>query len=156
MPIQPLHHNVELNIQGGGKAVIEGRTTVPFRTFVQLVLQRKVLSLFKNRGEEALIVSSDLLTDLASAPQDSMENRDHLVLVTLGVGILAGVFVLATAQIALTALGTGLGIREMLVVAGTILGLGLLAAVLARAQRRKKGTQKLTESMERMASLLSK
>lgn len=150
------HRDIELDIKGGGKAIIEGRTTVPFKTFVQLVLQRKVLSIFKNRGEESVIVSADLLTDLASAPQDDQENREHLVLVTLGVGVIAGVFVMATAQIAMLALGTGLGMKELLIVAFTILAIAVLAVVLAKAQRKRESSQKITETMERMASLLSK
>jgi membrane protein implicated in regulation of membrane protease activity len=103
-----------------------------------------------------VIVSADLLTDLASAPQDDQENREHLVLVTLGVGVIAGVFVMATAQIAMLALGTGLGMKELLIVAFTILAIAVLAVVLAKAQRKRESSQKITETMERMASLLSK
>ena len=80
------------------KAVITGKTSVPFRTFVGLVLQRKVLQLFKDWGEEPVILSSSLLTNLASAPQDSQENKAHLVTVTLGVGVLLGIFFLAALQ----------------------------------------------------------
>ena len=88
-----------------GKAIVEGKTAVPFKTFVGLVLHRKVLSLFKQWGKEPVIIDSELLTDLASAQQDSQENKEQLVTVTLGVGVLAGVFVLAIAQIALAPWG---------------------------------------------------
>ncbi|HCI03610.1 TPA: hypothetical protein DE059_01655, partial [Candidatus Peribacteria bacterium] len=53
------------------KAIIEGRTAVPFKTFVGLVLQRKVFPLFKKWGDEPVIINSELLTTLASAAQDS-------------------------------------------------------------------------------------
>jgi Flp pilus assembly protein TadB len=149
--------DIEMELKGGhGKAVIEGRTAVPFKTFVQLVLQRKVTALFKDQGNEPVVVASDLLTNLASAQQDSTENRTHLVLVTLGVGILVGVFVLATSQIALAALGVPLGLMELLVIACTIFGVGLLTSVLSRVQRKNRTAEKLADSMEKVAGMLAK
>jgi hypothetical protein len=139
-----------------GKAVIQGKTTVPFQTFVQLVLQRKVLSLFKEWGKEPLIVSSDLLTGLASAPQDSHENRSNLVLVTLGVGIVVGVFVSSVASIFLQSAGITLGVLEHFLIAGGILALGILTSILGRIRSKGKRSDKLTEKMEKMADLLAR
>ncbi|MBT4119580.1 MAG: hypothetical protein HOG89_03895 [Candidatus Peribacter sp.] len=138
-----------------GKAIVEGKTAVPFKTFVGLVLQRKVLSLFKQWGKEPVIIDSELLTDLASAQQDSQENKEQLVTVTLGVGVLAGVFVLAIAQIALAPWGIYLKEREFLIIAGGILGLGVLAFALGRAKKKGK-SQKLTDTMEKITSIVSK
>ena len=49
-----------------GKAVVEGKTVVPFQALVTLILQRKVQLLFKQWGKEPVIVASELLTSLAS------------------------------------------------------------------------------------------
>lgn len=138
-----------------GKAIVEGKTAVPFKTFVGLVLQRKVLSLFKQWGKEPVIIDSELLTDLASAQQDSQENKEQLVTVTLGVGVLVGVFVLAVAQIALAPWDIYLKERELLIIAGGILGLGVLAFALGRVKKKGK-SQKLTDTMEKITSIVSK
>ena len=138
-----------------GKAIVEGKTAVPFKTFVGLVLQRKVLQLFKQWGKEPVIIDSELLTDLASAEQDSQENREQLITVTLGVGILAGVFVLTVVQIALAPWGIYLKERELLIIAGIILGLAVLAFLLGRIKKKDK-SQKLTDTMEKITSIVSK
>lgn len=140
---------------GNSKAVIEGKTTVSFQTLVGLILQRKVTDLFKQWGKDPVIVNSELLTGLASAPQDSSENRSRLILVTFGTGILAGVFVSAIAQILLLSSGMSLGKKELLLVAGVLVGLALLATALTKMQKKKK-SDKLLESMEKLSSLLSK
>lgn len=137
------------------KAVIEGKTSVPFKTIVQLILQRKVLTLFKNWGDEPVIINSDLLTNLASAPQDSQENRAQLVLVTLGTGILIGVFALAVFQIALLPWNIHLAQKELLIIAGGLVSLALLVAILSRVQRKNR-SQKIADAMERIANMLSK
>jgi hypothetical protein len=138
-----------------GKAVIEGKTAVAFQAFVTLVLQRKVFGLFKSWGEEPVVVSAELLASLASAPQDSQENRAHLVTVTLGVGIVLGVFVMSVLQLSLIANGITLSVRELGLIAGGILLLAILARMLVRLQRRKR-SDKVTEAMESLSSLLSK
>jgi len=137
-----------------GKAIVEGKTAVPFKTFVELVLQRKVLNLFKKWGKEPVIINSELLTDLASAAQDSQENKEQLVTVTLGVGVLAGVFVMAVVQIALAPWGIILKQRELLIVAGVILGLAVLTFALSRKKKGK--SQKLTDTMEKITNIVSK
>ena len=60
-------------------------------TSMTLILQRKVLQITKTWGKEPIVVSSELLTTLASAPQDTVENKTHLVYVTMGVGAILGV-----------------------------------------------------------------
>ncbi|MDA0376427.1 MAG: hypothetical protein O3A80_03920 [bacterium] len=138
-----------------GRAIVEGKTAVPFKTFVGLVLQRKVLTLFKQWGKEAVIIDSELLTDLASAPQDSQENKEQLVLVTLGTGVIVGVFALAVAQIALTPWGIYLKERELLMIVGVIVGLAILAFALSRSKKKGR-SQKLTDAMEKITSIVSK
>ncbi len=137
------------------KAVITGKTSVPFRTFVSLVLQRKVFQLFKQWDKEPVILSSELLTQLASAPQDSQENRTHLIIVTLGVGTLFGIFLFALAQVALAMLDYRLGTRELMLVAGGLVGLAVLTSVLARMQKLARA-QRIADAMERTAQFLSK
>ncbi|MDA1208762.1 MAG: hypothetical protein O2904_01875 [bacterium] len=139
----------------GGKAVIQGKTTVPFQKFVQLILQRKVVSLFKDSGEEPIIVSSTLLTNLASAPQDNQENQSQLVLVTLAIGILAGIFIFAVGEMILASFSIELAQREYLIIAGTLLGLVVLVSAAIKVNRKKKST-KITDALESVASLLSK
>ncbi len=138
-----------------GKAVIEGKTAVPFQAFVMLVLQRKVFNLFKQWGKHPVIINSELLTSIASAPQDSIENKSNLVMVSLGVGILAGILLMAAVQVALGTLQITLSTQNLLILIGIILGLGLLAYVLMKTQRVKKG-EKLLETMESLSSFLSK
>lgn len=138
-----------------GKAVIEGKTAVPFQAFVQLVLQRKVLKLFKDWGKSAVIVDSELLTSMASAPQDNMENKSNLVMVSMGVGVLGGIVLLAAVQVALSTLKIVITMQHLLILIGIIAGLGLLAYVLMKTQRGKKG-EKMLETMESLSSFLSK
>lgn len=138
-----------------GRAIVEGKTAVPFKTFVGLVLQRKVLNLFKDWGKEPVIIDSELLTDLASAPQDSQENREQLVTVTLGVGIMIGVFVMSVAQIALTPWSIYLQQQHLLMVAGTLFGIGVLVWMLSKGKKKGKG-QKMADTMEKITNIVSK
>ena len=138
-----------------GKAIVEGKTAIPFKTFVGLILQRKVLTLFKKWGKEPVIVDSELLTDLASAQQDSQENKEQLVLVTLATGVLVGVFVMAVVQVALTPWGVYLKEREFLLIAGVLLGLAALTFALSRTKKKSRG-HKITDTMERVSSIVSK
>tara|TARA_Y100000310_G_scaffold182905_1_gene182955 strand:+ start:4001 stop:4471 length:471 start_codon:yes stop_codon:yes gene_type:complete len=137
------------------KAIIEGRTAVPFKTFVGLVLQRKVFPLFKKWGDEPVIINSELLTTLASAAQDSQENRSKLILVTLGVGALVGVFFFSVGQVILIAAGITLATRDLLLIAGGLVGLTIIVSLLDKLRRRGKG-ENIAEKMEKVASLLSK
>ncbi|ALM10358.1 MAG TPA: hypothetical protein DEB30_00460 [Candidatus Peribacter riflensis] len=153
-----MHETADLEIElktEQNRAIITGKTSVPFRTFVGLVLQRKVFQLFKQWDKEPVILSSELLTQLASAPQDSQENRTHLVIVTLGVGTLFGIFLFSLGQAVLTLLGVELGTRELLLVAGSLIGLALLGVILARMQKLARA-QRIADVMERTAQFLAK
>lgn len=154
--LSPLHKPVEVSLKvDQQKAIVEGKTAVPFQSLVHLILQRKILIFMKQWGKEPVIVNSELLTSLASAPQDSMENRTKLLLVTLGLGTILGVFVLSSAQLALSFLHMSLRQREFLILSGGILGLALLTAILVRLQRAKR-VDKLEETLEKIASMLPK
>ena len=151
-----LQKDLEFSLRSDGtKAVVEGKTVVPFKTFVMLILQRKVTALFKDWGSDSVVVNSELLTSLAGAAQDSQENRAHLVLVTLGIGVLLGVFFISLAQLALLMLNVQIGQRELGILVGGLTGLAILAWILSKMQMRSGG-QKVLDTMERAAGFLSK
>ncbi len=152
LPHKPVEVAIKVDQQ---RAVVEGKTAVPFQSFITLILQRKVLHLIKQWGKEPVIVNSELLTGLASAPQDSAENRTKLLLVTLGLGTVFGVFTLSSAQLALTFLNTNLRQREFLLISGGLLGLSLLTAILGRLQCTKRNDH-IEETIEKIASMLPK
>lgn len=137
-----------------GKAVIEGKTAVPFQNFVTLVLQKKVLPLCKTWGKDPVVVSSELLTSLASAPQDSTENRNGLVLVSFVGGALVGVLVFAFVQLALLFVDMPFTWKELSIVAGSILGVVLLLLFMVKMQSMPRG-EKFLETMEHVSSFLS-
>ena len=148
--------DLEVDVKEEGKrAVIAGKTSISFEAFVALILQRKVLTLFKRWGKDSVIVNSELLTTLASAPQDNNENRTHLIIVTLGVGVLTGVFGFALLQILLLAIGITVDMKDLFVVAGGLVGLTILVVILSKLQRARKAL-KITEKMETVAGLLKK
>lgn len=138
-----------------GRAIVQGKTAVPFKTFVGLVLQRKVMGLFKDWGKEPVIVDSELLTDLASAPQENTESVDHIIVVTLGTGVLFGVFLMAVLQIAIAPFGIGLSPAHLLAIAGTILGMAAIVWILGKVKRKSKG-HRLTDIMEKIANMVGK
>ncbi len=147
---------LEVNVRPDtGRAVIEGKTAVPFQNFVTLVLQKKVLPLCKHWGRDPIVVSSELLTSLASAPQDSQENRSGVVLVSFIAGALAGILGLALVQLGMIVAGVPFGWRELTIVAGSILGVLLLLFVLIKVQKSAPKGEKFLEAMERTASYLS-
>ncbi|MCF7845016.1 MAG: hypothetical protein K9M03_04280 [Kiritimatiellales bacterium] len=154
MPIRSPDLEVKLR-EEKTRAVIEGKTSVQFKTLVALILQRKIIPLFKNWGDEPVIINSELLTSIASAPQDSQENRTQVVIVTLGVGVLTGVFAFAIIQSLLLVTGFALGQKELLIIAAGLVGLSFLASVLSKVQRGNRG-QKVADKMEKVASLLAK
>lgn len=151
-PHKPVEVSLKVDQQ---RAIVEGKTAVPFQSLVHLVLQRKILMLMKQWGKEPVIVNSELLTSLASAPQDSVENRRKLLLVTLGLGTVFGVFILSSAQLVLSFLHMSLRQREFLILSGGVLGLALLTAILVRLQHAKRG-DKIEETLEKIASMLPK
>ncbi len=139
-----------------GKAIIEGKTSVPFKTFVRLILQRKVDVLFKRNSDDPVIVSSDLLTALASAPQDKQEDRTKLVIVTFGVGIVAGVFVSAAILLGLLLFGIHPEIKDFGIVLGVIAGVVVLGFLLQKNQKKSQFAEKLYEAMEKTTDMMSK
>ena len=138
-----------------GKAVIEGKTVVPFQSFVGLILQRKVTNLLKTWGKHPVIIESELLTSLASAPQESRENLSNLILVSILSGVLIGIAGFAVVQIALMFGRIVLGYRELGIIAGSIALLVILLYLMMQMQRKPKG-EKLVETMEKVSGFLSK
>lgn len=148
---------VEVEIgNAGGKAIIEGKTPVPFKTFVSLILQRKVQTLFKRNSDDPVIVSSDLLTALASAPQDKHEDRSKLVLVSLAMGILGGVFLAVAVFLILMLFDIRPDMQQLSIVLGVIAGVVVLGLLLQKSQKKSPFAEKLVESMEKMTELVSK
>lgn len=154
--LTPKKEELEVHFKAdSGKAVIEGKTTVPFQAFVTLILQRKVFTLFKEWSKEPVVVTSELLTSLASAPQDSMENRSRLILVSLGVGVLSGIALFALVQAGLVAVDVSLGLRELLLIGGGLVAIAVLSALLVKLQRMRR-SDKIVEAIESMSNFLGK
>lgn len=148
---------VEVDItNAGGKAIIEGKTSVPFKTFVSLILQRKVQGLFKRSQKDIVIVGSDLLTALASAPEDKQEDRGKLVLVTFFVGILAGVFLTVATFLVLMGLRIQPAMQDLGIVLGVIIGIAVLAVLLQKGQKKSGFKDKLMETMEKVTDTVSR
>jgi O-antigen ligase len=136
-----------------GKTVIEGKTVVPFQSFVTLVLQRKVLSLTKVWGKHPVIIDSELLTTMASAPQDNQENRSSMILVSIILGIVFGVATFSIIQIILLLIGITLAMKELAIIVASILGVIIIAALVMKMQKMPKG-EKLVETVEGISSFL--
>lgn len=136
-----------------GKAIVEGKTAVPFQAFITLVLQRKVLSLTKQWGKHPVIVDSELLTSMASAPQDSVENRSNMITVSLIVGALLGIVALAVIEIVLMLANVPLGLKELSILVGSIAVVTVLLMMALKMQRKPKN-EKLVETIESLASFL--
>ncbi len=135
------------------RAIVEGKTAVSFQSLVGLVLQRKVLGLFKQWGKEPVILSSELLTAIAGTPQDNADNRQKLVLVTLGAGIVLGVFSACVVGLILAFLKVPLGVREFGIVAGSIALVAVIVWLLMQVQG-KSSAEQVTEAMEKVAGFL--
>jgi Flp pilus assembly protein TadB len=146
--------DVEVDIKSdGGKAVIEGKTSVPFRTFVSLILQRKVQTLFKKCQDDPIIVGSELLTALASAPDDRQEDRSKLILVTFGMGILSGIFLTVLTIVVLAMFDVRPQDKDLLIVLGIFLVIAAVVVFILRMQR-TQSKQRLYESMEKITDLI--
>ncbi len=149
--------DIEVDIDNtGGKAIIEDKTSVPFRTFVSLILQRKVQTLFKKCQDEPVIVSSELLTSLASAPDDRHEDRGKLVLVTMGVGVIAGVFLTVAVFVGLMLFDIYPQMKELLIVLAALTFVAVVVVVLQNSQKKKGFKEKLYETMEKVTDLVTK
>jgi Flp pilus assembly protein TadB len=150
-------NEVELDIpQGTSRAVIEGKTIVPFKTFVSLILQRKVQTVFKKNQDDPVIVNSDLLTALASAPEDKQEDRGKLVLVTFAVGILAGIFLAVAVLLGLLLFQITPTMQDLGIVLGVIVGVAILGALLQKSQKKSGFKEKLYETMEKTTEMISR
>ena len=149
--------DVEVDISNeGGRAVIEDKTSVPFRTFVSLILQRKVQAIFKKCQDEPVIVSSDLLTALASAPDDRQEDRAKLVLVTMGVGVIVGVFLTISSFLGFMLFDVQPTMNELLVTLGSLAFIAIVVVILQGAQKKKGLKEKIYESMEKVTDLVTR
>lgn len=135
------------------RAIVEGKTAVSFQSLVGLVLQRKVLGLFKQWGKEPVILPSELLTAIAATPQDNADNRQKLVLVTLGAGIVLGVFLTCLISLVLVSLRVPLGVREFGIVSGSIALVAVVVWLLMKVQG-KSSAEQVTEAMEKVAGFL--
>jgi hypothetical protein len=148
---------VEVEITNTGqKAVIEGKTSVPFKTFVTLILQRKVQTLFKTSQDEPVIVNSTLLTALASAPGDKQEDKGKLVLVTMGVGVIVGVFFTVAIFLVLKLLNIQPELKDLGIVLAVIAGIVVLGVAMMKNQKKSGFTEKLFDAMEKTTDLISR
>lgn len=158
MPSDSIFKTPDLEVEiseGDKKAFIEGKTGVPFKTFVALVLQRKVTKLFEEWGKSPVIMDSDLLTQLASAPQDNAENRAHLVLTSIGMGVLGGIFGMAVLGALLAVLKQPIGFTGYASIAGSLLVIAALIKV-AMQIKKKNRAEKILDIMENVAWTLKK
>ncbi len=126
---------VEVDInRESGKAIVEDKTAVPFKTFVGLILQRKVQTLFKSYQNDPVIIDSDLLTKLASAPDDRPEDRTKMVVLSLGIGVLMGIFVETAILLLLNALNIQPTFTQLLIILGMLFGLVILGLIIEKIQ----------------------
>ncbi len=147
---------VEITDGKGGKAIIEGKTSVPFKTFVSLILQRKVQAIFKTCQDEPVIVSSELLTSLASAPNDRQEDKAKLVLVTMGAGTLVGVFLTIALFVAFMLFDVRPEMKDLLIALGILLLVAVVVGLLMSSQKKAGFKEKLYESMEKVTDLIAR
>ena len=149
--------DIEVDIDNtGSRAVIEDKTSVPFRTFVSLILQRKVQAIFKKCQDEPVIVSSDLLTALASAPDDRPEDRAKLVLVTMGVGVIVGVFLTVAVFVGFMLFDVRPEMKDLLITLGSLIFVAIVVVILQNSQKKKGLKEKLYESMEKVTDLVTR
>lgn len=146
---------VTLKTSANEQAVIEGKTTVPFSAFVKLILQRKVQGLMKEAQDEPVILSSNLLTKIASAPGDTLEDKSKVILTACVMGLCGGFFLAAAGIVILGMLGITIEQRELLVALGTFLVVALAIYSAMQIQGRKIREQ-FVEKIERIAEMFSR
>jgi hypothetical protein len=146
---------VAVKSEKGDQIVIEGKTAVPFSAFVKLILKRKVQGLFKQWQNEPVIISSDLLTQIASAPGDTVEDRSKIVLTAVVIGFCLGAFVMVAGIFILGILGIEIGQKELLFGLGAFL---LVAVAVFAAMRVHVGKMRdeLIEKVEQVAEVFGK
>lgn len=137
------------------KAFIKGKTGVPFKTLVKLILQRKVTNLFEKWGDNPIVINSELLTDLASAPQDNAESSQHLILVTFGCGIFTGLFTMVALQLILSIGNIYLDAVKLVYIVACMIGVVALGWTIMRIKQRNK-SDKFMEVMEKIAAVVPK
>lgn len=153
-----LEHSTDLEVDITSESVktfIKGKTGVPFKTLVKLILQRKVTVLFERWGQDSIVISSELLTDLASAPQDNEDNRQHLMLVTFGCGIFVGLFLFSVVQLILLLGKIQLNLGNLITIIASMLVLAGLGWALMRSRQRQKST-KFYDTIEKIATIIPK
>jgi len=146
---------VTLKPQMGEQAVIEGKTTVPFSAFVKLILQKKVQGLMKEAQYEPVILSSDLLTKIASAPGESLEDRSKVLLTACVIGFCGGFFLSAAAIVLLGMMGVEIGQKE-LIVALTVIAIVGVAVYSAMQIQTGKMRDQFVEKIEKIAHIFSR
>jgi len=149
--------DVKVNIKApaGEQAIIEGKTAVPFGAFIRLTLQRKVQGLMKEWQSEPVIISSDLLTKIASAPSESLEDRSKVLLTACVIGFCGGFFVAAFAIVVLGMMGVEIGQKELLVALTVLLVVALVVYSALQVHTRKIKEQ-FIEKIERIADIFSR
>lgn len=146
---------VTLKPPQGDRAVIEGKTSISFGAFVRLILQKKVQGILKDWQGEPVIISSDLLTKIASAPGDTAEDKSKVILTALVIGICGGFFIAASGIVILGMMGITIGQKELLV-ALTVL-LVVAAAVFGALQiHTRKIRDQFIEKIERVSDIFSR
>jgi hypothetical protein len=136
-------------------AVIEGKTAVPFGSFMKLVQSRKVQPLMKRWQNEPVVISSDLLTHIASAGSESQEDRSKIILTAIVLGLAFGIFLATMGLFLLNLFGMSLGQRELI----TGLGILLILGVAVYSAMRVQGSgfrQDLIEKIEKIANVFGK
>ncbi len=148
--------DVEVETDDGGRVIIEDKTSVPFKTFVSLILQRKVQSVFKKCQDEPVIVSSELLTAIASAPEDKQEDKTKLVLVTMGAGVIVGVFLSVVLLVSLMLFDVHPEMQDLLITLGALVFVGIVVIIMMKSQKKTGFKEKLYESMEKVTDLIAR
>lgn len=148
--------DVQVAMKGRSEhAVIEGKTAVPFGSFMKLIQNRKVQSLMKKWQNESVVLSSDLLTHIASAPGESHEDRSKVILTAMVIGLAFGIFVTGVAIFFMGSLGYTIGQRELIAGMGVLL---VLAIAVYSAMRMQSSNMKqdLIEKIEKISDVFSK
>ncbi len=136
------------------KAFIEGKTVVTFESIVKLILQRKVDPLYKTLGKDPVIVSTELLTSIASAQQDNRPNKVKYTTVTCGFGIIVGLFVSALILLGFNYANVAVTREYLFWFCGGIVAVAIVVLIVARMQRNEQGG-KLVDSMEKITGMFS-
>jgi len=139
----------------GEKVVIEGKTSIPFGSFVKLILRRKVQKLFKDWQSEPVIIESELLTAIASAPEDPMEDKSKVIMSAVVIGFCFGMFLTGLALSLLNMAGITIGQAELLTGLAVLLAMAVAVHIASRIHTRKAKEQ-IVEKVEQIADLFAK